>query len=102
MSSVLFLPRLYDIARSSKLPKVTLNLFITGSGNLHQTPQGAFSVYQRRIAHEDLLAAIGDLPTRQSAVCYVCGVPQMTDDFVYFLQQQEGMDHQRVLCEKWW
>jgi ferredoxin-NADP reductase len=56
----------------------------------------------RRITEKDLLEAIGPEEQRSNTVVYVCGAPQMTDEFVAFLQNQPGMDEKRVLCEKWW
>jgi hypothetical protein len=35
-------------------------------------------------------------------VVYVCGVPDMTNEFVDLLRKTEGMEEKRVLCEKWW
>lgn len=59
-------------------------------------------IYKRRIGHEDLLDALGPEEERQNALVYVCGLPNMTDDFVEFLKRTPGMEEARVLCEKWW
>ena len=66
--------------------------------------------FGRRITERDLSGALdgwrkpvyGPEHDRQGTVCYVCGPPRMTDEFVAFLSRQEGMSEQRVLCEKWW
>ena len=56
----------------------------------------------RRITHEDLTAALGPENARGNTLAYACGPPEMTDDFVVFLQKSPGMEENRVLCEKWW
>jgi ferredoxin-NADP reductase len=56
----------------------------------------------RRITHNDLTAALGSEKGRENTLVYVCGPPDMTDNFVAFLQQAPGMEERRVLCEKWW
>ena len=55
-----------------------------------------------RIGREDLYSAIGPVQDRGGLVAYVCGVPSMTDEFVGLLREAEGMQEERVLCEKWW
>jgi NAD(P)H-flavin reductase len=55
-----------------------------------------------RITHEDLFEALGPEGQRENMVVYVCGVPEMTDEFVEVLRRVKGMDEKRVLCEKWW
>lgn len=112
-SDVLFLPRLMTVAGYYSR-QVKLDFFFTSDatqpngGNLW-TESSAQSVHQnipqhhrRRITEEDLLRAIGSVEERRSTVCYVCGPPRMTDEIVQFLQFQEGMAVNRVLCEKWW
>jgi len=56
----------------------------------------------RRITHDDLTAALGPENLRGNTLAYACGPPDMTDDFVAFLQKSPGMEEKRVLCEKWW
>jgi predicted ferric reductase len=60
------------------------------------------SVQRRRITEDDLLDALGPVEERSKTVCYVCGFPSMTDEFVEKAQQAEGMDRENVLFEKWW
>lgn len=55
-----------------------------------------------RISHMALLGGIGPVEERRGTVAYVCGVPNMTDEFVEVLRGAEGMEEKRVLCEKWW
>lgn len=59
-------------------------------------------LHGRRIQHDDLAEALGSENLRHSALVYVCGLPNMTDDFVEYLKKMPGMDEKRVLCEKWW
>lgn len=56
----------------------------------------------RRIGHGDLLDCLGPREDRENTVVYVCGPPEMTDDFVEVFGKAEGMEQRRVLCEKWW
>ncbi|KAK5106981.1 hypothetical protein LTS08_001106 [Lithohypha guttulata] len=57
---------------------------------------------RRRIKLEDLAEAVGSENQRQTTLVYVCGLPDMTDDFVQLLKAMPGLDEKRVLCEKWW
>lgn len=105
---ILFLPRLMDLAGIEGDPKVTLSLFLTGTGSEGPIEHGKFPnrTFARRMGEKDLVQAIdgygqedGD---RSSTLCYVCGPAKMTDETVAFLQKQQGMEKDRVLCEKWW
>lgn len=62
--------------------------------------------YGRRMTREDILEAVGQTAEeRHTALVYVCGPPDMTDDLVGWLEELEGFkeeDVKRVLCEKWW
>ena len=93
---------------------VTLSLFLTGAGSGNdegpiehgKLPNRTFG---RRLGPRDLVGAIdGFQPDasggrgREGVVCYVCGPPRMTDEMVEFLGRQEGMEEERVLCEKCW
>ena len=53
-------------------------------------------IRSRRILEEDLVAAATDPDT----VCYVCGPPPMTDNFVDVLGRIVGAE--RVFHERWW
>ncbi|KAK3068370.1 hypothetical protein LTR53_014121 [Teratosphaeriaceae sp. CCFEE 6253] len=124
---ILFLTRLMDLVAATAEPlAVTLSLFLTdpaaaasasddrGIIEHGRLPNRTFG---RRIEAADLVAALDGFPAksragsrqpfgrehdRRGTVCYVCGPPVMTDDYVRFLGQQEGMESRRVLCEKWW
>lgn len=94
----LFRHRLERIARLGL--QFRLQLYVTGKPEIELPEKGR--IQWRRINHADLIDAVGSPEDRAGVVCYVCGPPPMTDDFVSFLRQVEGMDEQRVLCEKWW
>jgi hypothetical protein len=60
-----------------------------------------------RISSTDLRTAVwdDDPEVRANTVCYVCGPPLMTDEFVVLLQsllEDEGSGPRRVFYEKWW
>lgn len=109
---ILFLPRLQDLVAAEADPKVTLSLFLTGTGDEGVIEHGKLPnrTFARRITDSDLIRAIdgyqqnvfGAEHDRKNTVCYVCGPPKMTDEIVNFLSEQEGMTEDRVLCEKWW
>jgi predicted ferric reductase len=99
---ILFLPRLCSI-QSSWPKNIDLTLFITGDFKRMRNPEELPWHYTRRIEKPDLLTSLGeDVEQRKRTVCYVCGPPRMTDEFVEFLAGQEGMEAERVFCEKWW
>jgi hypothetical protein len=64
--------------------------------------KGKVVVRERRIGDEDVLKALGHVEEREGTVCYVCGVPSMTDHFVDVASKAEGMSVSRVLFERWW
>jgi len=55
-----------------------------------------------RMTREDLMEALGPVEERNQTLCYVCGPPQLTDWAVHELKNAEGVEDERVLCEKWW
>lgn len=55
-----------------------------------------------RIKLADILDALGPREGRKNTVAYVCGPPEMTDEFVEELSKADGMSPNQVLCEKWW
>lgn len=59
-------------------------------------------VQRRRIYDTDLLDALGPVEERAGTVCYICGVPMMTDEFVEKAKHAMGIDERNVLSEKWW
>jgi predicted ferric reductase len=64
--------------------------------------QEGVTINKRRITHADLLSALGPVEERAGVVCYICGVPRMTDEFVKVVKEAEGMEEGNVLCERWW
>lgn len=107
---ILFLPRLIDLVAAEADPRVTLRLFLTGTGSESEVTveHGKLPnrTFLRRMSQADLIQAIdgygSEQTDRSSTVCYVCGPARMTDKTVDFLQRQHGMSKERVLCEKWW
>lgn len=105
---MLFVSRLMDLIAAAADPKVTLSLFLTGTGQQGRIEHGRFPnrTFGARINHIDLQQAmdgfIGDIAGRHRTLCYVCGPQTMTDNFVEYLSSQDGMSEDRVLCEKWW
>ena len=97
-SSILFLERLQEI-KLRHLESLRLTLFLTGeTENLIDLPEHQ----SRRIATQDLSTALGPESLRNKTVCYVCGPPRMTDEFVEYLANQAGMAPAQVFYEKWW
>lgn len=101
LEEVLFYNDLRAIAES-RGPSFDLQLFITNGTESEVGSDEAVRTKFRRISHEDLMNVVGGGASRESTVCYICGVPSMTDDFVEFLRKVEGLDDGRVLCERWW
>lgn len=102
---ILFLSRLQAISTELSPGQFVLQLYLTGGAEhnpLGLEEDARIIVRKRRISHSDLLDALGGVEDRSRVVCYVCGPPAMTDDFVTFLGNAEGMSKERVLCEKWW
>ncbi len=106
---ILFLPRLVEVFRSLG-ENGDLKLFLTNRTETSNKKDedslfiDGISVPMRRsrIGEEDLEDALGKADARSGTVCYVCGVPSMTDSFVERLKAAEGMEEQNVFSEKWW
>jgi NAD(P)H-flavin reductase len=119
LSSILFHERLCSIFRQGFGTSRNYKLFVTGTVKPNEVSDedqpGAISalkaytdyigegkVERRRFEEMDLLDAIGPVENRGGVVAYVCGPPPMTDWAVSVLKGAEGMQSDRVLCEKWW
>lgn len=75
---------------------------IDGDGVKGEEGNDYMMVERRRISHQDLFEALGPVDKRANTVVYICGLPDMTDEFVELLKNTPGMEEKRVLCEKWW
>lgn len=108
LSNVLFYKRLCSVLKSQASDKRILDLYLTGdSGDIRREESMTLGdpinrIHRRRLLHDDLIAALGDVEQRKGVVAYVCGPAGMTDEVVGLLRSAEGMEDQRVLCEKWW
>ena len=98
-----------DLVAAAADVGVTLKLLLTGTGDEGSIEHGKLPnrTFARRIQTSDLVQALdglneGPQNDRSRTVCYVCGPPAMTDEFVAYLARQPGMGEERVLCEKWW
>lgn len=103
LDEILFYEELRAIAQAEGT-RFKLHLFITDASSCDASDgsDSGHKVYARRISQLDLMTAVGPREQRESVVCYICGLPSMTDSFVKFLQEVEGMEKDRVLYEKWW
>jgi hypothetical protein len=103
LQQILFLPRLRNIAQrltNANHPSninLSLNLFLTNAPSqaTKVLDSNIIRVHNRRINKDDLSRAIS-----ADTVCYICGPPPMTDEFVQYLEPVVGKE--RVLYEKWW
>ena len=108
LSHILFYNRICSIFQSQPSDDMSLDLYLTGGFGESQPgafkTQGQFNnrVHHRRFSHNDLIKALGDVGERKGITAYVCGPAGMTDEVVDLLRGVEGMEEQRVLCEKWW
>ncbi|KKZ63441.1 hypothetical protein EMCG_02252 [[Emmonsia] crescens] len=116
-----FFPRLRNILDSQQqqnqhqgrdqILHLHLHLYITNLHDMPQNPPSDFSLHNRRITTPDLLEVIdGKRDAVRSSnggriVCYICGPPDMTDEFVAGVEEVLGAGVGReksVFCEKWW
>lgn len=122
-SNILFLDRLRAIIDSQKATgefrplQVHLHLTDLSTSKEKLESQGTLkalsdgmTVYDRRIRAEDLRQIVSGEQheggnSNDGTVCYVCGPPVMTDEFVKVLQDSVGESTKggkRVFYEKWW
>lgn len=122
LESVLFLKRVLEIFAAYEGSRLILRLHLTSASeellcNDHRintanavalaqrrsASMGFESTQQyRRIREDDLKAVIGSPSEMSGFFAYVCGPPSLTDWAMSILQQADGIDPERVLCEKWW
>ena len=108
-SEILFLERLRDVFESLG-SEGEFQLFLTAGQERSEEDKSEtmlidgkeLSVQRRRVHDTDLLDALGPVDERGGTVCYICGVPTMTDEFVEKAKRAEGMEEGNVLSEKWW
>lgn len=125
-TEVLFLTQLLDLFRipRSATTKDRLELFFTGTWdgsqmnrqntepiqplmsltlpNLDVDTEVPVVAWTHRIDEIALSSAVGKKEEARSTCFYVCGPPDMTDEIVAFLKEQEHVAPERVLYEKWW
>jgi hypothetical protein len=125
-NEVLFLPRILDLFRVPRFEKTKdrIELFFTGTwdgtqiGKRDEAPiQPLMSLtlpkidsdtevpvvaWTHRIDDIALSSAIGNKTEAKTTMFYVCGPPNMTDEIVTFLKEQDNVVPENVLCEKWW
>ncbi|KAK2788018.1 hypothetical protein FQN53_004215 [Emmonsiellopsis sp. PD_33] len=117
LNQILFFPRLRDIInsqhqtqRTDSAPPFHLHLHITNLTDRPHNPPVDFSLLNRRVTMGDLSGVIDrkgddDDARNDQTVCYVCGPPDMTDEFVAGLEGLLGSGtagKKTVFCEKWW
>lgn len=103
---VLFLERLFEVFMTLGQDG-KLSLFFTSSmeGASGEEMEGTgqnITTRRGRITEADLEEALGPVGDRARTVCYICGVPGMTDEFIEKAKRAEGMLEENVLFEKWW
>lgn len=115
-ASILFLPRLHSIFKSSTATGWKLQLYLTTPNTPVASEAPAYvssserpeqqianqELHHRRMKHKDALNALGSVGERGGTMAYVCGPRDMTDEMVELLRGAEGMAEDRVRCEKWW
>jgi hypothetical protein len=111
LNQVLFLPRLHQIVQRSRCSsthfqgpnhlRIALDLFLTNVASHQesdfQTYDADMNVHIRRISCDDLRTVTA---SGTPAICYVCGPPSMTEEFVGPLSEMIGSEN--VFYEKWW
>jgi len=108
LEDVLFATRLRDIA-AERVDSMTLDFYMTrGEPAVSGSPAKALfkrdniGILDGKMRKAEIEEALGSVEERGETVCYVCGPQKMTDAIVEMVGKMEGMDGQRVLCEKWW
>lgn len=89
--------------------RAEFQLFLTGGGvqedehdNVTNSLDADLDIQRRRMNKSDLLQSLGPVQERKDTVCYICGVPGMTDEFIAIVKTAEGMKEKNILFEKWW
>jgi len=108
LEDVLFATRLRDIA-AERVGSMTLEFYTTrgepvGSGPSSEPllSRNNVNIRDGKMRKVEIEEALGPVEERGETVCYVCGSQKMTDEIVEMVGKVQGMDAERVLCEKWW
>jgi len=108
LKDVLFATRLRDLA-TERVDSMVLDFYMTrgepaGSGAAPDVRywKDNVSILDGKMRKGEIEEALGPVEERGETVCYVCGPQKMTDEIVDMVGKVEGMDAERVLCEKWW
>ena len=113
---VLFANRILNIASEYSASRLQVQFFLTTTTTTvapnaeqsstttvaEQVDLDNVSSHTGRISRRHIEEALGDVAGRRDVVCYVCGPRQMTDELVDMVGKMDGMEAERVLCEKWW
>jgi len=108
IKEVLFANRILSIASEYAASRLQVQFYLTTardakvSGTAEKADLNNVLSKTGRISRQDIEEALGDVEDRRDTVCYVCGPRQMTDELVETVGKMEGMEAERVLCEKWW
>lgn len=108
IKEVLFANRILSIASEYSASRLQAQFFLTTAPGAKETAPKEKADLNNvlsktgRITRQDIEDALGDVEDRKDTVCYICGPRQMTDELVEMVSKMEGMNTERVLCEKWW
>ncbi|KAN0114402.1 hypothetical protein V8E51_003946 [Hyaloscypha variabilis] len=107
-SEILFLERLVSVFENLG-SEGQFELFLTSGGVEGKDGSGRIMIgdkdiaaNRRRIHDTDILDSLGPVEGRKGTVCYICGIPLMTDEFVEKAKKADGVEEANVLSEKWW
>ncbi|KAL8805135.1 MAG: hypothetical protein Q9182_002117 [Xanthomendoza sp. 2 TL-2023] len=105
LSDILFLNRLGEQKYIGKDEGPYIDLFLSQCSEEEKQDMGNrydfHSIRAKRIDRNALFTALGPNHNIQTTVVYICGPPQMTDEFeeAYL---KKGLPKSNVLTEKWW
>lgn len=107
IDEILFLPRLAKIFEEFHFGRQgRLELFVSNGEHVGDARslglEYFIGVTMGRVTEGGLVEALGPVEERGDTVCYICGPPGMTDEFVEKARKAEGMREENVLFEKWW
>jgi NAD(P)H-flavin reductase len=105
-AKMLFEQRLIDVFAKDNI-EGELAIHRTSGGRQPESNQDSrlsekLVIRDRKVKEDDVLQALGSVEDRVNTICYICGVPTMTDYFVEVARKAEGMNPDSVLFERWW